>query len=157
MKRNRSLALAGLLLVGLSFSPTAHAWGRHDLITRLVFEIPALANLPTAAIVPEPIDEAAPALLREVMPDLLNWCRQYHEEHDTRYAWNVPTLTAKVQAELTSGTPASPREALLWLLEDNIRTPLALGPEKSAADILIHYVDEPDGAMHDELIGPSIS
>lgn len=105
-------------------------------------------------VTPEPIENAAPDLLRKVMPDLLKWCLRYHQKFDTRYAWSIPDLAAITQSEKKAGRSFDDREALLWLLEDNIQTPLTLGNERTAADILIRYVDEPDGPLDDQLSQP---
>jgi hypothetical protein len=117
----------------------AWAWGRHDLITAMAVNTPELSYLKSTAVTPEPIEKAAPDLLRRVMPGLLKWCQLYHLEHDARYEWSPPEDRAELSAP----------QRLLWELEDNVSTPLQVGSEKTAADILIKYVSEPD----DELDG----
>jgi hypothetical protein len=126
-----------VIVSSLLFSFSAHAWGRHDLITEISLNSSEFAALKAVQVKPEPIDVAAPDLLKRVIPDVEDWCVRYHREHDRRYAWSVPEKNSRL----------SDREQLLWALEDNMSTPLDTGNEKTAADILVRFVDEPDGAL----------
>lgn len=139
------------LLVSLSIlcvPVSALAWGRHDLITRMVLEPARFDSLRTIKVTPEPIEQAAPDLLARVIPELEKWCERYHREHDTRYEWKIPSDTFL-------GRKLEGREALLWALEDNIHTPLEIdAAETHAAEILARYVDEPDGPLDGELNQP---
>ena len=127
-----------LVLIGcLVFSPSVYAWGRHDLITQISLNSPEFTLLKTVPVKPESIESAAPDLLKRVIPDLEKWCERYHREYDQRYSWKIPISKPNL----------NDREALLWALENNMSTPLDIGHEKTAADILIHYVDEPDGPL----------
>lgn len=116
---------------------SAHAWGRHDLITQVALDSPEFSYLKTVNVAPESIEHAAPDLLRRVIPELEVWCESYHREHDSRYDWKAPAMSLAL----------TDRAALLWALEDNMDTELPTGKEITAADILVAYVDEPDGAL----------
>lgn len=125
------------LILGFLATPPAFSWGRHDLITKFALESSSqLRQLESVAVKPEPIESAAPDLLKRVVPGLLSWCERYHTEFDKRYDWTAP-----------SERKLSPREALLWALEDNIDTSLKVGHERNAAEVLIGYVSEPDGIL----------
>lgn len=125
----------------LCFLPSAaHAWGRHDLLTSLALGSPEFSQLKDVRITPEPIEAAAPDLMKRVVPALERWCLRYHAEHDTRYDWKIP-----------EERPLPAKQELLWMLEDNIETPLGTGPEKNAAEILVGYALEPDGMMDSAL------
>jgi hypothetical protein len=132
---------------GTFLSPPAFAWGRHDLITELSVSSREFAFLNSVSVIPEPIEKAAPDLLKRVVPILEQWAKRYHEEHDTRYAWSIPEPLER----------GSAREKLLWALEDNMKTPLDLGKpgaEKNAAQVLTLYANEPDGLMDSGLDQP---
>jgi hypothetical protein len=146
----RTLVVLGFVALSFFGPARALAWGRHDLITEIAVA-PAMSGRANPLIAAEPIEKAAPDLLRRVMPGLLQWCLRYHREHDPRYSWSIPDLGLMARSERRAGRPFDDREALLWLLEDNIRTPLALGANQSAAEILVQYVDEPDGPLDDGL------
>jgi hypothetical protein len=135
------IPLVCLTLCLISECP-AHAWGRHDLITQITLDSSEFTLLKKIPVEPEPIEVAAPDLIKRVIPELEEWAELYHRDHDTRYAWKKPEIPQESAQIKTSG-----REILLWALEDNMQAPLDIGPEKTAADILIHYVDEPDGAI----------
>jgi hypothetical protein len=122
-------------------SQTCFAWGRHDIITQIVVDSSGFSTLKKIGVPKETIDQAAPDLVARVMPALLRWCEQYHREHDSRYAWKNPETLPSTKTELSA------REKLLWDLEDNMDTKLPLGEEKTAADILVNYVSEPDGLL----------
>lgn len=134
-----------VLLCALCVPASARAWGRHDLITRMVLEPARYDALRSVKVIPETIEQAAPDLLARVIPELEKWCERYHREHDTRYEWKIPSDTFL-------GQKLEGREALLWALEDNIHTPLEIGAaENNAAEILARHVDEPDGPLDGEL------
>ena len=143
-------ALFILTLVGMKFlvpavfiflSPLAFAWGRHDVITEITLDESEFSVLGKVSVRQESIDQAAPDLVARVVPELLKWCTRYHLEHDSRYEWKAPETFPQGKSELSA------RQKLLWDLEDNIDTPLPLGPETTAADILVRYVGEPDGLL----------
>jgi hypothetical protein len=50
-------------------------------------------------------------------------------------------------ARFLGSTKISPKQELLWALEDNIETPLEVGPEKTGTEILSRYIEEPDGML----------
>jgi hypothetical protein len=130
-----------VLSLGLGLSPSAHAWGRHDLITELSLQNAEFSRLQNTPIQPETIEHAAPDLMKRVMPGILLWCERYHHEHDTRYAWSIPAMRPEL----------SEKQAFLWALEDNTETEFPIGPEKTAAAILQAYSAEPDGKMDEGL------
>jgi hypothetical protein len=134
-----------LCLICLLFSQFSFAWGRHDVITKIVLETPDFSALKKIRVPKETIDQAAPDLVARVMPALLEWCERYHLEHDKRYAWKRPETMPPTKTQLSA------REKLLWDLEDNMDTKLPLGDEKNAADILVRYVSEPDGLLDGDL------
>jgi hypothetical protein len=125
----------------LFVSQLSFAWGRHDVITEITLQTPDFSRLKKIKVVRESIDQAAPDLVARVMPALLEWCERYHREHDTRYDWKRPETLPPGRTHLSA------REKLLWDLEDNMGTQLDLGSEKTASDILIKYVSEPDGLI----------
>jgi hypothetical protein len=129
------------LFSSLFFSQTSFAWGRHDVITEITLDNAEFSTLKTIKVPQETIDQVAPDLVARVMPALLKWCEAYHLEHDTRYAWKQPETFPATKNQLSA------RAKLLWDLEDNMDTELKLGPEKTAADILVNYVSEPDGLL----------
>jgi hypothetical protein len=130
-----------LCLVCLFSSSLSFAWGRHDVITEIVLQTHDFCALKKIKVPHESIERAAPDLVARVMPALLEWCERYHHEHDTRYEWKRPETMPSTKTQLSA------REKLLWDLEDNMDTQLDLGSEKTAADILIKYVSEPDGLL----------
>ena len=148
MRKSRPILIFCALWCALPVS-VAHAWGRHDLITRIALSSRDLSFLKTVRVTPEPIEKAAPDLLARVIPGIEQWCLSFHRQHDTRYAWAPPKPRADTNA----------RQALLWALEDNMRTSLEIPSQEmsgheTAADILIRHVDEPDGLLDGELDRP---
>jgi len=145
-----------LCLIGIEllFPSSSKAWGRHDLITKLALDSPELAYLKNIQILPESIESAAPDLLLKVIPDLERWAEVFHKKHDRRYAWKAPTLSELMEGGHIQNPIPSAREQLLWALEDNIKTPLKLGSETNAADILIRYTEEPDDMLDNNLDQP---
>jgi hypothetical protein len=130
-----------LCLICFLSSQFSFAWGRHDVITKIVLETPDFSALKKIRVPKETIDQAAPDLVARVMPALMEWCERYHLEHDKRYAWKRPETMPSTKTQMSA------REKLLWDLEDNMDTKLPLGDEKTAADILVRYVSEPDGLL----------
>jgi hypothetical protein len=139
----RGLALLTLLATILVSPRPARAWGRHDLITMRALRTTALYPLQNKRVAPEPIEMAAPDLLSRAMPEVLAWARRYQSEYDTSCAWAPP-----IPGREAFGRELSPREELLWQLEDNIDTPLGTAASpRTAAAILARYVEEPDSTL----------
>ncbi|MBI3544398.1 MAG: hypothetical protein HY075_14090, partial [Deltaproteobacteria bacterium] len=152
------LSSAFLLLASCT---CAHAWGRHDLITRKAFEGSPLERIQVTA---DPIDSAAEGLLLHAVPKAQDWAESYHREVDRRSAWTRPEPAPAAFV----GRRLSRRQQLLWAIEDNVETPLDFSVTPSddpaiarrptfgapgqpghgrASTILEDYVVEPDAQL----------
>jgi hypothetical protein len=140
---SRGLPLIAFLATILVNPSPARAWGRHDLITSRALRSNALSPLQFERVEPEPIETAAPDLLKRALPEVLEWARRYHAEYDNSCPWMPPA-----RGRDAFGRALSPREELLWLLEDNIDTPLATASSpRRASAIIARYSEEPDGLL----------